>query len=934
MGLALLLSAGAAGYGAEGGANVDWPVYRGDPAGEQFSPLAQIHAANVHRLRPAWEYRTGDATERSNMHANPLVIDGVMYLTTPSMRAVALDARTGRERWAFNPAEHNNGTVIRLRNRGVTYWKGPEGARIFHFVRERVYALEAETGKRVRSFGRDGVLDLRENLGVDPQGVFIEMTSPGAIYRDLLILGSRVNESFDAAPGHIRAFDARTGQLRWIFHTIPRPGEAGHDTWTFVPGESYGGANAWGGVTVDHKRGWVFVATGSPTDDFYGGFRHGTNLFGNCVIALDATTGERKWHYQTVHHDLWDYDNPPAPMLVTLTRGRTKQDVVVQLTKMGFTFVLDRDTGQPVFPVQELPVARSSVRGEAAHPTQPIPSRPPPLVRQGMTEADVTNISPEARRFALQEFRRYLSGPLYTPPSEQGTITLPGHLGGSEWHAGSFDPALNMLYVNSNELPTINRLRPVYTRSETTRLAPRELGRLLYDRLCQSCHGAERKGTPPLVPTLMPLQRPEAELRTVILQGRNGMPGFGQLRPAEVNALLAFLKTAPGEVSSGGDGSSAPRYSIDGYPLFRDPEGHPAIAPPWGTLTAVDLVKGDIVWKVPLGEYPDLAARGIRNTGTPNFGGVVATAGGVIFVAATADEKFRAIEQHSGRVLWEWQLPAGGYATPSLYMIDGRQYVVIAAGGGGKNATKSGDAVVAFALPESVASPVAATRSASAGDSEWLSLFDGKTLDGWVHLNGSHTYTVEDGAIVGRTVEGSENSFLCTTREFGDFELELETMIDVVTNSGIQIRSKVRPVAPVGEPRGPLGRAGRVNGPQVEIRRYYPGQQTTGLLYGEALGTGWFSSPEKQAQGHRHFIDEGWNRLRIVARGPRIQTWVNDHLIEDLVLEAVHRTHSSGFIGLQIHGLNGQEPGFKQHGLSVSQPLVMKWRNIRIRALP
>lgn len=926
--------------------DVEWSVYRGDPGATQYAELAQINATNVHRLQPAWHYHTGDATERSTMHANPIVVNGLMYVTTPSMKAVALDARTGREVWSFDPANHNNGQVIRLRNRGVTYWRGAEGARIFHFVRERVYAVDAATGALIPSFGKGGYIDLRENLGIDPAQAFVEMTSPGAIYKNLLILGSRVNESYDASPGHIRAYDTMSGELKWIFHTLPREGEFGHDTWKWVDGESYGGANAWGGVTIDEKRGWAFVATGSPTEDFYGAFRKGQNLFGNCVIALDATTGERKWHYQTVHHDIWDYDNPPAPILVTLTTGGRSRDVVVQLTKMGFTFVLDRDTGEPLFPVNEMPVPPSRVPGEEAFPTQPIPLKPAPLVRQQLTEADLSNITPETHAYVLNRFRQYDSGPLYTPPSLRGMITTPGHLGGSEWHGGAFDPLLNVLYVNVNELPTINRLRPIHDRPSQsgTPLTPEQHGRAIYENACATCHGVERQGTPPLVPSLVTLQKSEAEARTIIAQGRNSMPAFERLRSTEVDALMAYLKKPPNPAPSSRV-DQPDRYTLDGYPLFTDAEGHPGISPPWGTLNAVDLVNGEILWKVPLGEYPKLAAHGIRNTGTPNFGGAVATAGGLIFIAATADEKIRAFEQHSGRVLWEHQLPAGGYATPSVYQLDGKQYVAITAGGSGKNATKSGDSIIAFALPPNgveTRSPSSASRPTPVSttatnaevnaDSGWIDLFDGATLNGWVHLNGAHTFTVENGAIVGRTVESSAsmNSFLCTTQEFDDFELELETMIDPVTNSGIQIRSTARPLTTGSTAEL---RAGRVNGPQVEIRRYYPKQPTTGVLYGEALGTGWLSSPENIAAGHRHFIDEGWNKLRIVAEGPRIRTWVNGQLVEDLVNEAVHRSHPRGFIGLQVHGLNGWEYGFKEFGMDTRVPLQMKWRNIRIRPL-
>jgi quinoprotein glucose dehydrogenase len=911
--------------------NIDWPVYRGDSKGNQYVAMAQIHAANVHKLRPAWEYHTGDANQRSTMHANPIVVNGIMYITTPALKAVALNAATGRELWVFDPAKYNNGEVVRLRNRGVTYWKGSEGERIFHFVRDRVYALDARSGALITSFGHGGFIDLRQNLGVDPRTAVIEMTSPGATFKNLLIIASRVNETYDASPGHIRAYDTVTGEMKWIFHTIPASGEVGYDTWQWVKGETYGGANAWGGLTIDEQRGWVFAATGAATDDFYGGLRKGANLFANCVLALDAMTGERKWHYQTVHHDLWDYDNPPAPILITLHSGTTTRDAVVQLTKMGFTFVLDRDTGQPLFPVQEVAVPQSTVRGEQTWPTQLIPLKPRPLVRQSLSEADLTNITPESHEFALKQFRQYLSGSIYTPPTLQGTITTPGHLGGAEWHGASFDPVLNTLYVNVNEAPTINRLRPVHD-TEGEALDEVHLGQRIFERTCAACHGVDRQGTPTQAPPLIDVKGTNQEIEKLIAQGRNAMPAFRQLQPRELHALSTYLRTAPAAMSSAAlSASPADRYTIDGYPLFLDQNGVPAVAPPWGTLNAIDLVSGDLLWKVPLGEYPQLVEKGIRNTGTLNFGGAVATAGGVIFIAATADEKIRAFEKASGRVLWEYKLPAGGYATPSIYMMDGRQYIAIAAGGSGKNATKSGDSIIAFALPADDASQTPAQGSSA---NDWIDLFDGSTMNGWVQMNGAHRFTVEEGAIVGRTVESSAslNSFLCTLREFDDFELELETSIDPITNSGVQIRSTVRPLQTTG--RSFESAAGRVNGPQVEIRRYYKGEPATGLLYGEAMGTNWLSSQQKIDQGHHYFVDAGWNKLRIVARGPRIQTWVNGNLVEDLVNDDVYKTHPRGFIGLQIHGLSEREVNLHpEYGITTNQPLTIRWRNIRIRPL-
>jgi quinoprotein glucose dehydrogenase len=920
-------------------ANVDWTVDRGNPGGTQFAALAEITALNVNKLQPAWEYHTGDASRGSTIYANPIVIDGTMYVTTASLKAVALDAATGKEKWVFDPAKYNDGKVVHLRNRGVAYWKGAEGERIFDFVRDRVYAINAKSGELIQSFGTDGHIDLREDLGVDPKSVELEMTSPGAIYKNLLILGSRVGETYGASPGHIRAYDVVTGKLKWIFHTIPQKGEVGYDTWKWTNDDVPGGANAWGGITIDEKRGWVFAATGSATEDFYGAYRKGNDLFANCVLAIDASTGKLKWSYQTVHHDIWDYDNPPSPILVTLNSGGTARDAVVQLTKMGRVFVLDRDSGKPIFPVVEVPVPPSDVPGELTSPTQPLPLLPVPLIRQMLTEADLTNISPEAHASALEKFRRYRSGSIFTPPSLQGTITMPGHLGGSEWPGASFDPQLNVLYGTVNEVPTINRLRAVIGKTSAKgsqgQLSPAKLGEQIFQVRCMACHGSNRQGNPPQIPALANLDLSQPQYKETIRSGRGGMPAFSQLSDRELDELAAYVKNPPSDVPIGTP--SASRYTLDGYILFNDAQGFPGIAPPWGSLYAINLVTGKILWKVPLGEYPELAAKGIHNTGSMNYGGAVATSGGIVFVAGTPDAKMRAFATHSGQQLWEYQLPTAGYATPSVYMVNGREYVAIAAGGGGKNATKSGDSIIAFALPEGQETRGASsTRDEESRGDGWIKLFDGKTLNGWQQMNGAHNFTVEDGAIVGRTAHISEgiNTFLCSEQEFGDFELELETYIDPVINSGIQIRTKVRPI----EGTGPAFEkaAGRVNGPQVEIRRYYKGLPTTGMLYGEAIGTNWLSSQEKIEEGHHFFNDDQWNKIRIVARGPRIQTWVNGHLIDDYSNDELYRTHPKGFIGLQIHGLTARElslPINAGRDVTESEPLMVKFRNIQIRPL-
>ena len=517
-------------------ANVDWPVYRGDPKGNQYAPLAQIHAANVHRLERAWEYKTGDANQRSTMHVNPIVVNGVMYVTTPSLKAVALDAATGtRDLVVRSGASTTTATSSGCATAASTYWKGAEGERIFHFVRDRVYAMDAKTGALITSFGTGGYIDLRQNLGVDPATAVIEMTSPGAVFKNFLIIGSRVNESYDASPGHIRAYDTVTGQLQVDLPHHPARGRVGHDTWKWVEGENYGGANAWGGITIDEQRGWVFAATGSATEDFYGGFRKGDNLFANSVLALDATTGERKWHYQTVRHDIWDYDNPPAPILVTHQDRRPPPGMPSCSSRRWASRSCSIATpAQPLFPVQEVPVPRSTVPGEETSPTQPMPLKPPPLVRQSLTEADLTNITPEAHAYALKEFRQISVRARSTRRRAcRARSRRPGHLGGAEWHGASFDPraehALRQRQRGADDQPAAARAR----RARRGRQTPVAAGAPDLRPDLRRLPRRERQGAPPQMPALVDVQADaRRRSRPSIAQGRNSMPAFRQFRAA------------------------------------------------------------------------------------------------------------------------------------------------------------------------------------------------------------------------------------------------------------------------------------------------------------------------------------------------------------------------------------------------------------------
>jgi quinoprotein glucose dehydrogenase len=701
--LALFLKVGIGTAPAE--SSRDWPVYGGDFAGTKHSVLDQINRTNVHRLEPAWVLRLDDVQgPGSTIECNPLVVHGVMYLTSPGLNVLAINPATGQRLWTFDPWEGRGGRGV---NRGVTYWSDGTDQRIFFTGGTFLYALNATNGQLIKTFGREGKLDLREGLDRDVFYLHVTASSPGIIHQDLLILGSAVGEGpGPAAPGHIRAFDVRTGERRWIFHTIPHPGEVGYPTWPTNAWRTAGGANSWGGLTLDPTRGWVFCGTGSPSYDHWGGNRVGQNLFGNCVLALRADTGERVWHYQVVHHDIWDYDIPCPPNLVTVRHAGRLRDAVAQSTKMGHLFVLDRDTGQPLFPVEERPVPQSDIPGEPSWPTQPIPLKPPPFAQQRFTEAEVTDLNPAARSAVLEKLRTMRTGDLFLPPTLQPSVVLPQFNGGGEWGGAAFDPETRTLYVNaSNEAEWISMI-PARPREDIT-LA--ELGRTLYGAVCSACHGFESAYNPaaPNFATLRGVNQrlTRQQVLELIETGRNQMPSFASFSTIEKRAATAFL------FNEGADELLAAKdlnlswadeipFVATGHHDFRDPEGFPVNQRPWGTLTAIALDDGELKWQVPLGTYPELEKRGYPPTGTFNIGGPLVTAGGLVFIGAAMDERFHAFDKDTGALLWEYQMNAGGYATPATYEIKGRQFVVIAAGGGGKPGTKPGNAYYGFALSE------------------------------------------------------------------------------------------------------------------------------------------------------------------------------------------------------------------------------------------
>jgi glucose dehydrogenase len=775
---------------------VDWPVYGGQAANEHYSSLTQINRSNVTKLRVAWTF---DSHETGGLQTSPLIVGRTLYAYTPSQKVIALDAATGRLLWTFD-----SGIKGTQPARGLTFWREGNESRLFAGAMTFLYALDPVTGKPIGTFGESGRVDLRKQLRGDYEQQSIALTSPGVIYKDLIVVGGRNPETHPAPPGDIRAFDVRTGGLRWSFHTIPHPGEAGYETWPADAWKKSGAANNWAGMTLDAERGILYVPTGSAVFDFYGADRIGDDLYSNSLLALDAATGKRIWHFQGVHHDIWDRDFPSPPALVTVSREGKRIDAVAQTTKQGYLYLFNRTNGKPLFPIEELPYPASNVPGEVTSPTQPKPVAPEPFGRQLLTQDMLTNRTPEAHQFALDKFKTVRSEGQFVPFSvDKYTIVFPGFDGGAEWGGPAVDRATNVLYVNANEMAWLGGL--------TETQAGGTAGEKAYRNLCSVCHGTRREGAPPAFPTLIGINKRQSDkdialaihqgegrmpgfpnvddrlmesllafLKSddvshpanhnavgdkqemasstretdtaveknpvgaasyqahcaichgdhlegitpsfpallgmgnrmtkqqtleIVHNGKGRMPGFNKLPNPELTALLEYLGISDNAISSkqsqeAGLNGDEMRYQFTGYRKFLDQDGYPAVSPPWGTLNAIDLNTGKYLWKIPFGEYPELVAKGMKQTGSENYGGPVVTAGGILFIGATIfDKKMHAFDSHTGKLLWETVLPYAGLATPATYMVDGKQFVVIATGGGRDPKAPSGGEYVAFALP-------------------------------------------------------------------------------------------------------------------------------------------------------------------------------------------------------------------------------------------
>ena len=690
-----------------------WQHYSGDPERTHYSVLTEIDTLNVGSLELAWTYRSGGLEEgrTTQIQTNPLIVGNTLYGVNPAIELFALDAMTGKELWKYIPSDKDN-TGLGL-NRGLSYWESSlsdEESRLFFASGFRLYAVSANTGTAISSFGENGSVDLRAGLGRDIAQMAVYANTPGAIYENLIVMGTRVGEGPGSSPGHIRAYNVLTGEVEWTFHTIPQPGEYGYYSWPKEAYKTVGGANSWSGNAVDVERGIVYFPTGSAAFDWYGGDRHGENLFANCLLALNAKTGERLWHFQFVHHDMWDRDLPAPPNLFEMERDGEKIPAVAQVTKSGHVFVFNRVTGEPLFPIEETSYPSSSLAGEQAHATQPLPIKPEPFARQNLNEDNLYD--PNRPAFVddfvdkdqnndpptvLEKLRSVTSKGQFIPIDTIGTILYPGADGGAEWGGAALDPTNGVMYVNSNEMAWIVRMKEV-TEGEGENTHPGEAATQIH---CARCHGGELQGLAGIPELQHVKERFELDsIGSIIKNGKGAMPGMPHLSDSEIEAIAHFISGIEMETDHRAEKSSIKvPYAVAGFGRFKDNRGFPVVKPPWGTLNAIDLDTGEYLWKVPLGHEERLNDPNIPVSGTENYGGPVITAGGLLFIAATNDEKIRAFSLKTGKQLWEDKLPAGGYATPATYEIGGKQFLVIACGGG-KMGTASGDEYRAYALSE------------------------------------------------------------------------------------------------------------------------------------------------------------------------------------------------------------------------------------------
>jgi quinoprotein glucose dehydrogenase len=666
-----------------------WKDFEGSADASQFSALKQINKANVRALKQVWFYPVGE--NGLLFGSNPTIVDGLIYVIGKKNNIVALDAATGKEIWVYD-----TGNPRSITNRGVSYWesKDRKDRRVLFASDNFLRALDARTGKLIETFGQNGGVDLREGLDRDPKTIRqIQSSTPGKVFDNLIILGSATGEDYGSPPGDPRAYDVITGKLVWSFHTIPHPGEFGYDTWPKDAWKTEGGVNTWGEITVDDEKGIVYFPLGSPTYDFYGADRKGMNLFGNCILALDARTGKYLWHFQAVHHDLWDYDLAPSPKLVRVRHNGKMVDVIAQAGKNGFLYVLDRVTGKPLWPIEERPVPKSDVPGEEAWPTQPFPTVVPPFARQSFTADDINPyIQDPAERERLRTLVKEAKNEgLFTPPTLGNSIEMPGNGGGANWGSMAADPTEGIVYVQAKNAPSMLKLEAKAPRRRIPG-PPATQGLVLYKQNCQMCHLPNLQGQPPSIPTLIDaVKRVGAErIKSVVANGQAPMPAFSDLTPADLDSLVAYISdpenakppenlarylAAPPINSTG----APPRYWT-GYGYMDSKDGLPAIKGPWSTLTAYDLNNGSIKWQIPLGGITRLTEKGVTGTGSywPR-GGVAVTAGGLIFSGTKSDSMFRAYDKDTGKVLWETLLPAAPEGIPAVYEVSGQEYVVISA---------------------------------------------------------------------------------------------------------------------------------------------------------------------------------------------------------------------------------------------------------------